>query len=175
MTDGNILNTWDSSLYSLRSVDKLELKVYLSGGIAGLTYDEANAWRVDVTERLERVGIQTINPLRRRMFFEASDEEDITPNEIVTRDIQDVRDADLILVYLPISERFSVGTVCEIWEAYRLQKPIILVSDDPRYVKHPWMVVAITRIFGDLAPALKYLMVRWADMDEDMLPEKWGD
>jgi len=149
------------------------MKVYLSGGIAGLTYDEANAWRVDVTERLERVGIHTINPLRRRMFYNADHEEDITPNEIVTRDLQDVRDANLLLVYLPQSDRFSVGTTCEIWEAYRLQKPVILVSDDPRYTKHPWILVAATRVFTEMDAALKYLMVRWADMDEESLPERW--
>ena len=150
------------------------MKVYLSGGIAGLTYEEANKWRVDVTERLERVGIQTINPLRRRMFYGTCDNsEDFTPNEIVTRDLQDVRDADLVLIYLPKSDRFSVGTICELWEAHRLQRPIILVSDDPRYTKHPWVLVACTRIFAEMVPALKYLMVRWADMDEDSLPEVW--
>jgi len=148
------------------------MKVYLSGRILGLTYDEANNWRAEVADGFEAVGIGTINPLRRRVFFTAGDE-DYTPNEIVTRDVQDVRDADLILVYLPYSTEFSTGTICEIWEAYRQGKPIVLVSDDERLTKHPWLLVAVTRMFPDFKSAVKYIVTRWADLDEEMLPPIW--
>jgi nucleoside 2-deoxyribosyltransferase len=150
------------------------MKVYLSGRIAGLTYGEANEWRDKVTDEFESCGIKTLNPLRRRLFFHADDEKDVTPNEIVTRDLQDVRDCDLVFVYLPKSDHFSVGTICELWEAYRLQKPIVLVSDDLRYHKHPWILVACTRIFGSIPDAIEYIVTRWNDTNENMLPEKWS-
>ena len=147
------------------------MKVYLSGPIAGLTFDEANEWRQQVADVFAKVGIETLNPLRRRMFFNA-DEEDVSPNEIVQRDLADVRASDLVLINW---SSMSIGTACELWECYRSGKPAILVSSDPRITKHPWVQVCATRIFGDLAEAIKYICIRWNDMDPDGLPEMWEE
>ena len=148
------------------------MRVYLSGPIAGLTFDEANEWRQKVADAFAIVGIETLNPLRRRMFFNA-DEEDISPNEIVQRDLTDIRASDLVLIHW--SSMSSIDTACELWECYRSGKPAILVSSDPRVTKHPWVQVCATRIFGDLAEAIKYICVRWADMDPNGIPEMWGE
>ena len=147
------------------------MKVYLSGQIAGLTFDEANEWRQQVADAFATVGIETLNPLRRRMFFNA-DEEDFSPNEIVQRDLTDLRSSDLVLINW---SSMSIGTACELWECYRSGKPVILVSSDPRITKHPWVQVCATRIFANLAEAIKYICIRWADMDPDGLPEMWEE
>ena len=150
------------------------MKVYLSGPIAGLTFDEANGWRQEVTDAFAKVGITTLNPLRRRMFFNADDEDaaNSAPNEIVQRDVGDVRAADLTLIYWT---GMSLGTACELWECHREGKPVILVSSDPRITKHPWVQVCATRVFDNLREAVKYICVRWNDMDPDGLPEMWEE
>ena len=142
------------------------MKVYLSGGIAGMTFEEANSWRTEVTEKLREFGIQAINPLRGRMFVH-SGEEEFNPNEIVGRDLRDIRAADLVLVYIPRTERFSIGTTCEMWHTYYTEhKPLILVSDDPRYTGHPWVQVMTTKVFEKMEPAVQYIVERWADEEE---------
>lgn len=144
--------------------------VYLSGSIAGLTYDEANEWRQRVTDAFSRVGIETANPLRRRMFFSTNDEETGSPNEVVQRDISDLRRCDLTIINWTGP---SIGTICELWECYRTGKPVILVTSDPAVITHPWIRVAVTRIFPDLESAIKHICVRWADIDPEGLPEMW--
>lgn len=136
------------------------MKVYLSGTIAGLSFEEANKWRSEVTEKLRDFGIQTLNPLRGRMFLQ-SDDEDLSPNEVVHRDLSDLRNCDLVLA---VMEYPSVGTIMEIWQTYFVEKkPVILVSMNTHYVRHPWMRVACTKMFRTLDEAVEYIVTRWAN------------
>ena len=41
--------------------------------------------------------------------------------------------------------------------------------------KHPWVQVCATRVFDNLREAVKYICVRWADMDPEGLPEMWEE
>lgn len=149
------------------------MRCYLSGPIAGLTYEEANAWRQDVEDKFIAAGVRTINPLRGR-FFAHADDEAFDPNEIVFRDLKDVQDCDIMLVNMRRQDRPSIGTICEIWHAYAvLHKPTILVTDDERFVNHPWIKVAVTKIFPTLDAAVKYIIERWNDDDEAVVPEKF--
>ena len=136
------------------------MKVYLSGGIAGLTFEEANAWRSEVTEKLRDRGAQTLNPLRGRMFL-CADDEVLDPNEIVQRDLRDIRACDLVLARMDAP---SIGTAIEIWQAYYVEhKPVILVSQNIKLREHPWLQVACTKMFAHLDIALDYIATRWAD------------
>ncbi len=146
------------------------MKVYLSGCIAGFTYDEANVWRETVTDVFAKVGIATLNPLRRRLFYHADDEDGVTPAAIVQRDVADVRDSDILLI---VWSHPSIGTACELWEAYREGKPIILVTQNNTIRNHPWVRVCVTRIFSCISDATKYICDRAADMNPDGLPEMW--
>lgn len=151
------------------------MKVYLSGKIGGLTFEKANEWRQDVTDRFQSAGIKSLNPLRGRLFQHADHHgEDI--NEIVNRDLRDVKNCDLVLVYLPAPVNLIIGTVCEIWQAYTIdKKPVILVTDDPYIIGHPWIKVAATKILPDLDTAVRYIIDRWNDDggDNTLVPEKF--
>jgi len=139
------------------------MKVYLSGTIAGLNYEQANAWRVDATEKLRDFGIQTINPLRGRMFGESS-EEIFDPNELVHRDLRDLRVCDIVLAYM---DTLSLGTAMEIWHTYYTEKkPVIFVTTNDQIRNHPWIHVTSTKIFCTLDEAITYIVTRWADEEE---------
>lgn len=136
------------------------MKIYLSGTIAGLTFEEANKWRSEVTEKLRDFGIQTLNPLRGRMFVN-SDEEGRDPYEIVQRDLRDLRDCDFVLAYM---DSPSVGTSMEIMQAYSVEKKsVVLVSGNSKLLDHPWLRVTCTSMFETLDKAIEYIITRWAD------------
>ena len=140
------------------------LKVYLSGGIAGMTFEEANVWRSQVTEQLRSFGIQALNPLRGRMFLGTAEGEDFDPNELVQRDLRDIRNCDLVLVHMELP---SLGTSMEIWQAHYIEKkPVILVTTNPHISGHPWVRVASTKMFADMDKAIEYIVTRWADVEE---------
>jgi nucleoside 2-deoxyribosyltransferase len=114
-------------------------KVYLSGPITGLNYDDGNYWRDQVTARLND-NITPLNPLRCKEWarkhgiiydtmgrghpWMATDE------FIGTRDHWDTVRSELVLVNLLGALQVSVGTVLEIGMAHARGVPIILVMED---------------------------------------------
>lgn len=147
------------------------MKVYLSGPIGPVTFEEASGWRRDVTDRLQAVGIQTIDPMRGRQEGLSWREQFGTPQALVRRDLADIDASDLVLIHIPTGVRGLVGTICEIWEASSCEKPTILVCDDPYYTNHPWILVACAQIFPTFDAAIEYIVKRWRDDDEEALPE----
>lgn len=148
----------------------MKLFVYLAGPIAACTYGEATDWRLRVAEVIERRSdycIAAVSPMRMKEwtarmeriegeYQEAAGEDyRITgaPMAIRTRDHFDVKNADLLFVYLPKhmnARRPSWGTAIEIGWASAYQKPIVLVTDDEGLAKHPLILGSV----GWIVPTL---------------------
>lgn len=145
--------------------------VYLAGPIAACTYDEATDWRLHVQAGLARGSdyrVVAVSPMRmkgwtRRMgriegdYREAAGEDyrlTGAPMAIRTRDHFDVKNADMLFVYLPremIKRRPSWGTAIEIGWASAYQKPIVLVTDDANLANHPLILGSV----GWIVPTLE--------------------
>lgn len=113
-------------------------KVYLAGPIAGLSYEQVTGWRDYATEKLLRLGITAISPMRNKGFLKdrkrmpsaevMDDKYGLTkPHSYVTRDRLDVFRCDALLVNLLDTDRVSIGTMCELGWADILRKPVVLV------------------------------------------------
>lgn len=121
--------------------------VYLSGPIAGLAYGEARqGWREQVMEHLN-AHIWPLSPMRYKDFLAAEKEisgksgayachPQARDRGIVTRDTNDVRTCDAVLVYLLGASRVSIGTVSEIGMAHAFNKPIVLVMEHEGNLHH---------------------------------------
>jgi nucleoside 2-deoxyribosyltransferase len=123
--------------------------VYLAGPIEDCTDEEILQWRAYLKDLLED-GIRVISP-RRMSSNEAA--------EILMQSYMDVKQCDVVLVYLPkaISDRrCSYGTICELAWAYASQSPLVVVSDDSYVHKHP-MVRKMGVHFKELLPAADYI------------------
>ena len=88
---------------------QLRKKIYLSGPIMDETHDAAKTWRELAKQRLCDHFI-LLDPMRRNF----KDREVDSANEIVEFDLQDVRDADIILVNY---NKPSIGTAMEVFYA----------------------------------------------------------
>ena len=140
-------------------IDGIELMkkfVYLAGPIEGCDDKEINLWRskchVGFLENI--IGI---NPYRAES--ESNTEE--TRKRIAMKNYMDVKSSDLILANMPReinNRRPSYGTTMEIGWAYSMQKPIVIVSDDPEVHYHPLLSVAGAH-FYDLEEAIDYINV----------------
>ena len=134
--------------------------IYLAGPIAGLTLKEATYWRDIATEYLEPLGYSVLNPMRGITLSNLNDilgfsHGNLTPNEILERDLGDVREADIILAC--ISE-ISVGTLFELGYAYALGKDlvIVLMGKMKHYNNHPFISETSTQ-FNSLDRALEHI------------------
>jgi nucleoside 2-deoxyribosyltransferase len=131
-------------------------KIYLSGPIMDEHEGTAREWR-EAAKKLLGEQFYLLDPMRRKFV----DREVDSSNEIVEFDLQDVRDADLILVNY---NKPSVGTSMEVfYAAHNLGKFIVAFSPFEFRDCSPWMVKFCTKILPDLEQAANYIKTHFAD------------
>ena len=143
-------------------------QIYLAGVIGNSTYKEATEWREYVTRQCKALyGTEVVckSPMRFKEHLDASEETlDFVYQEqllssakaIVSRDLNDVRNSDLILVKLD-SDVISIGTSIEIGVASELRIPIIGVfstNTNNIYNKHPFIQELVNFKTDDLDTAI---------------------
>ena len=143
--------------------------VYLAGPISGCTREEANYWRDQCAKVLADHGIDGRSPLRcepligERYEPNNPDPRFGTARAIASKNLFDVQTCDFTLAYMPKHLPFSKGTLVELAWAKALNKPTILVTDDPGTSGNPvvqacagWIVTTLEEamdiLIGVLAP-----------------------
>lgn len=124
--------------------------IYLCGPIMDASSQESKTWRQRAKERLAGRFI-LLDPMRR----DFRDREIDSANEIVEFDLQDIRNADMLLVNY---NKASIGTAMEVfYAAHDLGKFVIAFCPEAFQDMSPWMVKYCTKILPDLESALNYI------------------
>ena len=143
----------------------MERFIYLAGAITDCTGDEANDWRADVSSRFHK-NIIGVSPLRNEPEIEGRYPESggvflfNTPKAIASKNYYDTHACDLVLAYLPKESndrRPSYGTIFELGWATGVQKPTILVTDDPVLINHPLVSEKVNWIVDDFDKAVEII------------------
>ena len=125
-------------------------KIYLCGPIMDEASGQARAWRREVHARLGEAFV-LLDPMRRNF----KDREVDSANEIVDFDLQDVRDADIVLVNY---NKPSIGTAMEVFYAgHDLGRFVVAFSPFAFKDCNPWMVKFCTKILPSLDEAITYI------------------
>ncbi len=125
-------------------------KIYLSGPIMDEHPELATTWRERAKEGLCD-HFTLLDPMRRNF----KDREVDSANEIVEFDLQDVRDADILLVNY---SKTSIGTAMEVFfAAHDLGKFVVAFSPFCFQDCSPWMVRYCTKILPSLDAAIAYI------------------
>lgn len=131
--------------------------VYLAGPIAGRSGVHATVWREYAATYLAQFGIRSLSPMRgksalrsaARISTDFHDYKDLghfyTAKGIMTRDFNDVKRADVLLVNLLGAASISIGTVMELAWAFQLQKPAVVAMEPEGnpHDRHPMVAEAI--------------------------------
>ncbi|MDD2404200.1 MAG: hypothetical protein GX280_00025 [Lentisphaerae bacterium] len=124
--------------------------IYLSGPIMDEHEGHAREWR-EAAKVLLGANFRMLDPMRRKFVDRQVD----SANEIVEFDLQDVRDADIILVNY---NKPSIGTSMEVFYASQnLGKFVVSFSPFEYQNCSPWMVRFSTKILHDLESAASYI------------------
>ena len=124
--------------------------IYLSGPIMDEHLGRARAWREAAKEVLKE-HFRILDPMRRQFVDRQVD----SANEIVEFDLQDVRDADILLVNY---NKPSIGTSMEVfYAAHDLGKFVVAFSPFDFQDCSPWMVRYSTKILSNLEDACEYI------------------
>lgn len=125
-------------------------KIYLCGPIMDCAELDSASWRQRATSRLSG-RFHMLDPMRRNF----RDHEIDSANEIVEFDLQDVRDADILLVNY---SKASIGTSMEVFYAsHNLGKFVIAFNPAEFADLSPWMVKFCTKILPTLDSAIDYI------------------
>jgi nucleoside 2-deoxyribosyltransferase len=128
----------------------MKKKIYLCGPIMDEHEGVARAWREQAKQELSRE-FTLLDPMRRNF----KDREVDSANEIVEFDLQDIRDADIVLVNYC---KNSIGTSMEVFFAsHDLGKFVITFSPFSFQDCNPWMVRFSTKILPSLEAACRYI------------------
>jgi len=128
----------------------MKKKIYLCGPIMDEHSGHARAWRKAAIEQLSEE-FTLLDPMRRNF----KDREVDSANEIVEFDLQDIREADIVLVNY---NKASVGTSMEVFYAsHDLQKFVVAFSPFTFQDCSPWMVRFCTKILPTLEEATRYI------------------
>ena len=119
-----------------------KLTIYLAGKMSGLNKNDYCKWRSELTDALIDksfiVGssIQIINPTD---YFDFEDMDRHLEKEVIQFDLNMVRQSDIVIVNVN-GVSSSIGTAIELYEANRLNIPVIAYTDrDVADDVHPWI------------------------------------
>jgi nucleoside 2-deoxyribosyltransferase len=132
--------------------------IYLCGPIMDETEDVAREWRQTANAKLGKQFVM-LDPMRRNF----KDREVDSANEIVEFDLQDVRDADILLVNY---SKASIGTAMEVfYAAHDLGKFVVAFSPFDYQNCNPWMVRFCTKILPTVDRAIEYINTHFAPLE----------
>jgi len=124
--------------------------IYLSGPIMDEHEGTAREWR-ETAKKLLGDHFKILDPMRRKFVDRQVD----SANEIVEFDLQDARDADIILVNY---NKPSIGTSMEVFYAsHNLGRFVVTFSPFEFKDCSPWMVRYSTKILPTLESAAEYI------------------
>jgi len=132
--------------------------IYLSGPIMDEHLGNARSWREDA-KALLKDNFRLLDPMRRQFVDRQVD----SANEIVEFDLQDVKDADILLVNY---NKASIGTSMEVfYAAHDLGKFVVAFSPFDFKDCSPWMVRYCTKILPTLEEACEYINTHFLPED----------
>lgn len=138
-----------------------KLIIYLAGKMSGLRKDDYNGWREELTEDLIAyahscgANVQIINPAN---YFDFDDMERHLEKEVMQFDLNMVRQSDILIVNIDnVSD--SIGTAIEVYEANRLNIPVIAYSKCGIVNNniHPWIENCLSTIQMNRSELITYI------------------
>lgn len=122
------------------------MKIYLSGGMTGLSYKESNEWRKDIQEYFDGNNVKVFNPVEKNGLTE--------PIESMRYDLDKLNQADLVIVNF--NAQNSIGTAFELGYAYERRIPIIGLNETGERL-HTWLSSCCIHVFTDMNEMLDFV------------------
>lgn len=129
--------------------------IYLAGPITGLTFDDADEWRVKARDFLAKHDIAGMSPLRGKSYLQTLGELSATcvqegnagllskPRSIMTRDFYDATTCDVLLINLLGATKVSIGTMMELAWAFQCRTPVVCCMEEGNVHEHAMVNEAI--------------------------------
>lgn len=132
------------------------VKIYLSGGMGSLSWEEQSKWRKQI---IDAIKYGDYDYEKKPYFFNPVDYYNFqevrynTQREVMEFDLSALRKSDLVIVNFNDAE--SLGTCAELAIAYEMKIPIIGINKDNK-VLHPWLNEFVLKMCNNIREAVEY-------------------
>lgn len=133
------------------------IKIYLSGGMGNLSFEEQSKWRKNIQDAIkfnydcEKKPI-FFNPVD---YFNFEEVRYQNQREVIEFDLNGLRHSDLVIVNF--NDPASLGTCAELAVAYEMKIPIVGINKDGKEL-HPWLIEFTSRMCSSLKEAAEYVV-----------------
>lgn len=132
------------------------VKIYLSGGMGNLSFEEQSKWRKQIADAI-RYGEYDYE--KKPIFFNPVDYYNFevtrhkTEKEIFEFDLYNLRNSNLVIVNF--NDEKSIGTAMELMLAKELNIPIIAFGANNKEI-HPWLTECCSRVCDNIREVVEY-------------------
>lgn len=132
-------------------------RIYLSGGMSGLTLEEQTKWRRQISDAIKYGDYEYEN---KPVFFDPTqhysmfEQEHKSEREAFEYDLNALRKSDLVVVNFNAPN--SIGTAMELMLAKELHIPVIGLNNNLEL--HPWLIECTTRICNNIRELVEHVV-----------------
>lgn len=133
------------------------MKIYLSGGITGLTKEESETWRYELINKIYDVILDNRKPrfFDPTRYYEPDGSYQTSEREVMDYELSVLRSSDLVVVNF--NAPYSIGTAMELAIASEHRIPILGLCT-PGIQLHPWLESSCTRICFDMEELVQHIL-----------------
>lgn len=134
------------------------VKIYLSGGMSNVSWEEQTRWRKQIQDAIK---FGDYDYSKKPIYFDPTQyynfEEELhkSEREAMEFDLNALRKSDLIVVNF--NEPKSIGTAMELMLAKELKIPIIGLNKEQKEI-HPWLLECCTRMCDDMRELVSHIV-----------------
>lgn len=135
------------------------VKIYLSGAMSGLSFEEQSRWRKQI---MNAIKFGDYDYEKKATFFDPTqyynfeEKKHKSEREIMEFDLYNLRNSDLVIVNLGNNGDKSIGTSMELILAKEMRIPVIAFGGDKE--THPWILETCTRMCYDIREAVSHIV-----------------
>lgn len=133
------------------------VKIYLSGSMMGVSFEEQSKWRQKVMDAInfqyehEKKAV-FFNPVQ---YYNFKEKQHKSEKEIMEFDLYNLRNSDIVVVNH--NNVWSIGTAMELMLAKEMHKPIIGWNSSGEDL-HPWLSESMTRLCDSLKDTVEHIV-----------------
>ena len=132
------------------------VKIYLSGGMMALSFEEQSKWRSQIIDAIKYGGYDCerraifFNPMN---YYNFEEERHRSEREVMEFELNSIRKSDLVIVNF--NDPKSIGTAIELAIAKECRIPVIGFGVNGKEI-HPWLLECCTRVCDNLRETVEH-------------------
>lgn len=140
-------------------IDMETVKIYLSGAMSGISWEEQTKWRQQIKNAIKfgdydyEKCVTFFDPTQ---YYNFEERHQKSEKEVMEFDLYNLRNSDLVIANLDNNGDKSIGTSMELMLAKELRIPVIAFGGDKE--THPWISETCLRMCNNVREAVEYVV-----------------